>query len=735
MTAVRTLLTSARIVTLVGPGGVGKTRVALRVASGLARGFRDGTAVVELAEVTDPALTVHAALAALDLRDQVVAPLPLLLSYLADRELLLVVDNCEHVLAGAARMVSEVVRTAPAVKILATSREPLGVPGEHVFPVAPLDLPAPSRAELLSLVRHNDAVSLFVDRARDASGMFDLTEENHLDVVGICRRLDGLPLALELAAVRTRHLGVREILARLDDRFSVLIGTSPAVLPRHRTLRATLDWSYALLSPDDQILFGRLSVFAGRFTLADAEAVCQGSGLPGAQILASLSSLVDKSLVVRDDLAGSSVFRLHETTRAYAVETLQAAGADDQARAAFVDHYVTAVGRDPDEVRLDLPDWLAWAELEIDNLRSVLNGLATTKDQARGLAMTSGLVWYWVVRATTEGERWLDVFLAHEPSAEGLFLRGFLAVLTADSERAVRCLESAAAHLRTRTPGRLLVESLAMAAVGAALSGQVTHGNRLADEAADLARQIDDPHAVLAGLQAAAMCAFARSDLAQFASLSARGEQLSRKIGDLYGLQIWLMNQGFARLLGRSQGADDLLREAFGLASAIDDRLTQFYLAAALGCAAMQSEQPDVAARLFGVADRLARETGATPNPILAPVLEVSSDAARMALGGPVYAAARAAGATLTSTETRGLALGVAVDARRPPDRSPRLIPLSVRETEVARLVTDGLTSRQIASRLFLSERTVENHVRHIMDKLGFTRRSQIAAWTSTHPS
>jgi predicted ATPase len=240
-------LTAARLVSLVGPGGVGKTRLAIRTASELARAFRGGAWMVELAEVRDPALVGNAVTAALGLRDQTgTEPLPLLLSYLRDKELLLVVDNCEHLLAAAAQLVTEAIRAAPGVRVIATGREPLSVPGEHVMPVPPLELPPGHAAEPLARLRENEAVMLFTKRAAAASGTFELAASNQAAVVELCRRLDGLPLAIELAAVRTRVLTVEQVLDRLTDRFGLLTGGSRAALPRHQTLRTTIDWSHDL---------------------------------------------------------------------------------------------------------------------------------------------------------------------------------------------------------------------------------------------------------------------------------------------------------------------------------------------------------------------------------------------------------------------------------------------------------------------------------------------------------
>src|SRR5438094_5441235 len=292
---VRKKLGAARLISLVGPGGVGKTRLAVRIAADLARGFRDGAWLVELADVRDPALVSNAAMAALDLRDQAFTePLVLLLSYLKDKELLLLLDNCEHLLGSAAQVATDVIKAAPGVRVLATSREPLAIAGEHVVPVPPLELPTGRAAESLARLRQNEAVMLLTERAAAASGTFELSGANQIAVAEVCRRLDGLPLAIELAAVRTRVLTVEQILERLSDRFGLLTGGARVALPRHQTLRNTIDWSYELLTAVEQTVLRRLGVFAGRFTLEDVGGVCTFEDVLAREVLEVLSSLVDK---------------------------------------------------------------------------------------------------------------------------------------------------------------------------------------------------------------------------------------------------------------------------------------------------------------------------------------------------------------------------------------------------------------------------------------------------------
>lgn len=397
--ALRQKLTEARLVTLVGPGGVGKTRLAIRLAADIARGFRHGGWLVELAELRDAAFVTNAAMAALGLRDQAGAePLALLLNYLRDKDLLLVVDNCEHLLEPVAKLVTEVLRDAPAVRVLATSREPLTVAGEQVLPLPPLELPSGHVGEPLSQVRQNEAAMLFTERATAAAGRFEVIASNQAAVVEVCRRLDGLPLAIELAAVRTRILGVEQIRDRLNDRFSLLTGGGRAALPRHQTLETTIDWSFDLLSAAERTLLRRLCMFAGRFTLEDVEAVCGSEHVPAAQILNLLSSLVDKSLVIKDDLMRQACYRLHETMRDYAALKLRDAGEEGALEERHTQYYWSRSQEAAAEARYRLPEWLEWMDFEIDNIRAVLRRCLSQRDSRRGIDLATSVGWYWVIR-------------------------------------------------------------------------------------------------------------------------------------------------------------------------------------------------------------------------------------------------------------------------------------------------------------------------------------------------
>jgi predicted ATPase/DNA-binding CsgD family transcriptional regulator len=729
----------ARLVTLVGPGGVGKTRLAIRMASDLGRGFADGAWLVELAELRDPALIGNAVLAALDLRDQGVAePVALLRSYLRDKEMLLVLDNCEHLLQAAARLTTDLLTAAPGVRVIATSREPLSVNGEHVLPVPPLQLPSPDAEEPLDRLRQNETVLLFVERAAAASGSFDLTAGNKAAVVELCRRLDGLPLAIELAAVRTRALSPEQIRDRLGGRFDLLTGGSRAALPRHQTLRTTIEWSYDLLAPAERRLLTRLCVFAGRFTLDDVAAVCGSDDLPPALALDHLSSLLDKSLAIKEDVAGAACYRLHETMREYARLKLREAGDEAVVERRCTDYYLVRCQQFAVEGRHRLLEWLPWVELQIDTIRGVLRRSLDQDDVPAGIEIATYLMRYWITRATTEGVRWLDELLAAsaqqgaQPAA--YFVRGFLAVLQSDPGAAVPALERCVGAARESGQPEALSRSLSMASIGASMAGDRESSRRLLEEARLVADGLGDLGATLMLHQTQALGGLLDGDLAVVGPAAAEGARLSREAGDVYSLEMMLMNQALAAVMsGDLRECELRSSEGLRLADQLDDRVAQCYLLGALACCAAGSGEHQRAAQLLGATESVRAEAGAAIHVGLAPALDRADRSATAALGPASFASHFAAGRQLTRQVASRLALREAAPAAAGAAlASGSTGILSQRGAQVAQLVAEGLTNREIGARLFLSERTVESHVRTVLNRLGFTSRAQIAGWVAS---
>ena len=736
---IRKKLATARLVSLVGPGGVGKTRLALRIAADLGRGFADGAWLVELAEVRDGALVTNAVLAALDLRDQAaIKPLQILLSDLQNRQLLLLLDNCEHLLGDVAPLVAEVLRAAPRLTLITTTREPLQVPGEHVIPIPPLQVPPGDGTQPLAQLQQNEAVMLFSDRAGAASGTFELNGSNQAVVVALCRRLDGLPLALELAAVRTRALSVEQILDRLTDRFALLTGGGRAALPRHQTLRTTIDWSYDLLTRAEQILFRRLCVFAGRFTLQDVESVCTSSEVPATGTLDVLSALVDKSLVTKEDFRGVACYRLHETLREYARLKLGDAGEEELLEERCLEHYRTTCLRSADQARYRLLEWLAWAELEIDNIRAVLQRCLARGDSARGLDIAASMKYYWITHGTTEGVRWLDPLLASGEASpptlvRAFYLRGWLSLLQGDPAAARPWIARAVATARETGQPALLSESLSLAATVENVSGEHEPGRRYLDEAEAITPALNDFPATIELVQSRAIQAIVEGDLETLKAASLVGVRISREAGDLYQLEAMLRNLGVVGLMsGDFHSANSQFSEALQVARTVDNRLAQFYGLGAAGWYAAKTGQPRAAAKLLGAAEVLGTHTGADIMGPLVPMLAQAKESASGTLGSSKFEAEFKAGNRLNRLAALRLALGESDQAEVAASDGAESASLGKRELEVARLVAEGLSNKQIAARLFISDRTVATHVGNILNKLGFNSRAQVASWMAS---
>jgi len=385
MTEVKRLLSTAYLVTLTGSGGAGKTRLALEVAADLVEGYPDGVWLAEFAPIADPALVPKTVASALNVSEQPGRDMiETLVDSLRPKALLLLLDNCEHLLAACRDLAATLLRQCSRVRILATSREGLRVPGETLWRVPSLSVPEdirhlPAPKELVLY----DAVRLFVDRAVATTPGFTVTSENASAVAQVCQRLDGIPLAIELAAARVKVLALEQIAARLDDRFRLLTGGSPMLLPRQQTLRATLDWSYGLLSNQERAVLRRLSVYAGGWTLEAAEAICVGGGVEASDILDLLTSLVDKSLVLAETPRGEARYRLLETVRQYAYDRLPEAGEEAEVRTRHRDWYLVLAEQADRELhgpRQEL--WLERLEMEHDNLRAALERSRVQKDGA-----------------------------------------------------------------------------------------------------------------------------------------------------------------------------------------------------------------------------------------------------------------------------------------------------------------------------------------------------------------
>ncbi|MFI0980986.1 AfsR/SARP family transcriptional regulator [Streptomyces sp. NPDC021093] len=495
---VRDLLATNRLVTLTGVGGVGKTRLGLRAALNLRPAFRDGVWLVELAGLSDPGLVAHAVAAALDIHDQKGrAPLASLIRHLRERQVLLVLDDCEHLLGACAVLVDTLLRAATNLRVIATSRQPLAIDGEQVFPVAPLRvLPDAPRAREDRAGSEPDedapAVTLFAHRARDAVPCgFPMSPETKATVTRICQRLDGIPLAIELATGRLRTLSPEQLLARLDDRFRVLTTARPTALPRHQTLQATVCWSFHLCTDDERLLWVRLSTFTDSFDLEAAEAVCAGADLPTKEVLDLVEGLVDKSVLIRERSEGGIRFRLLETLREYGRKQISDVGLRTALRRRHRDHYLALARQGESEwFGSGQADWADRLRLEHANFREALSFSFTTPGEGlAGARLAAALYSFWVACGyVEEAQCWLDqaLGLAREPSrerAKALWVMSRIAYLRGDiAESVVRSAEC-------RDLARRLGDDVAMAhgthmaGAAALLRDEPRHAQLLLEEA------------------------------------------------------------------------------------------------------------------------------------------------------------------------------------------------------------------------------------------------------------
>jgi predicted ATPase/DNA-binding NarL/FixJ family response regulator len=756
----RSLLAESRLVTLTGVGGVGKTRLALRVASTVRRAFPDGLWLVDLTELQDGALLaqeVHTpdtlaylVMTVLGMPQGAGPPLRQLTEHLADRQMLLVLDNCEHLLPASAMLADAPLRACPGLRVLATSREPLGIRGEVLYPVAPLSTPdgAVSTADL----SRNDSVALFLAQARATAPDFALTGTNAAAVAELCRRLDGLPLAIELAAARVRALSPAQVLERLTSRFALLSRGRRGAPARQQALRACVEWSFALCSKPERLLWARASVFVGGFELDALEGACTDERLPVDEVVDVIAGLIDKSIVERiGGLDGPARYRMLETLRDFGQEQLCRAGEQAVWRARHRDWFQGLAATAADErIGRRQTYWIARFTREHPNIRAAVEFCLTEPGQAENaLSVVTGLPWlYWWSRGVcSEGLSWLE-----------------------------RALDQTAALTATRVRALLLAGFLA-SWVGdtGVLTSRLEEGERLARDLSDapglaFAALVHGSAAQLRGDDPGTMAASARRGLEVLSALPRRDQerettlrlQLLLQLGQATVLtgehdrarrcfqeamaiaehQGASVNQAWARwglgLVSWRQGnaavAAHRVRECLRFIRdlSLPDPFTAAMCLEVLAWITAGREQHQRAAMFLGACDRVQSDLG---KPVLtgeALLAEHGRCAERIrdALGEDAFTEAFGHGRALLLGDAIGHALGEHGDA------APAAASLLTRrEREVAALVAQGRTNKEIAARLVIARRTAEGHVERILAKLGFTNRTQLAAWMAEQTS
>jgi non-specific serine/threonine protein kinase len=785
-------LASTRLLTLTGAGGSGKTRLALEAACDLVGAYPDGVWLVELAPLSEGALVPKEVAEALGVPERPAQQLDdTLAEVLRDRELLLLVDNCEHLLEATARLVDRLLDACPQLSILATSREAIGVEGEVRWPVPPLSVPEDGLESSSEELEGYESVRLFVERARGREPSFSLSPQNKRAVTEICGRLEGIPLAIELAAARVGPLSVDQISGRLGGSLDLLTRGGRTAEPRQRTLKGALDWSHDLLLEPEKVLFRRLSVFAGGWTLTTAETVASGNGVEEGEVLDLLSGLVEKSLVLAEEHGGSGVrYRMLEPVRQYAREKLGDAGEGEAVRRRHAEFFLALAEQSQPELRgPEDTRWLERLEREHDNMRAALSFALESEEVelASQLAGTLGTFWY-MRSHSEEGRKWLEAALARDKGApatvriKALEALYWLALDQWDHDRAEAVAGEAmelsaeaeiegalAASLRIMSAGPLwwrgdyergrelleeglrigreagdeviVAEALMQLAGTAWGMGDIERGNEIYQEGIDLCREAGYTFRLPDFLLSSGYQLILEGDYERGAALNEEAAAVSREHGYKRSLNFALDNQGWASLLRGDLGrAKAFYRESLAVSKELGDEACASESLDGLACVAGAEGEAGRSARLFGAAEALrgtlSEVVAFQHTPEEASWRAPSRTSARSRLGQEAWEETLAQGRAMGMKEAIEYALSAEVPSAAAPERPPMSEPpagLSAREVEVLGLVATGMTNAQVAEKLFLSPRTVQRHLNSVYRKIGVGSRTAATRFALEH--
>lgn len=723
-----------RLVSVVGPPGVGKTRFAVELASRVASKFDQGVVFVDLAPLRDAGLVLDLVARVLGVAEHPDRPvLAQLERHLRNQNLLLILDNLEHLIAAAANL-ADLLEAGPYIKLLVTSRQPLHLRWEHRYNLPPLALPdAPARLDPDTLAKY-PATALFVERARTAEAGFSLDEWSAPAVVEICHRLDGLPLAIELAAAWAAVLGPEAILSRLSGHRAFPLGSARDAPERQRTLFEAIAWSYDLLSEAERRVFRALGAFAGETPLEAIEAVCEGLGV---DVLTPVAGLVDKNLLLRVG-EGETRFRMLETIRSFAEEQLERRGEADVVRQRHAEWFLGLAQRAERFIWSEHQAvWLERLERAHDNVRLALNWCFGGGDEETGALLVASMHRFWFARGyIREGRRWGELAASKRQISDrgrALVLRNLAFFLThqGKAEQALSLAEQAVALARSVGEPSLLAWILHGLALTTDAVGDIERSERLNREILDLARQAGDEALAIRALGGIGSALRSRGDKAQARVFFEEALALARPRHDKWLTSVVTGNLGLALVSEDPAQALALLEESLALSHEIGHRwLTVRRLEDLAGLQA-PTDRAEVAAKLLGACESLRDAFGFTRWSSWEATVRAAAATARTRLGPAAFEAAWSQGRAMTPGEAVALALGRSAPV--PIAQVQRPGGLTEREVQIVWGIAGGLTNRQIAEKLAISQRTVDAHVQNILNKLGMEKRTQIAVWASRH--
>ncbi len=736
---VRRMLAANRLVTLTGAGGVGKTRLAQRVGGEARRAFPDGVWFVELAELRDPGLVAVTVGEALGIREEAVGGDSAgLTAFLADRQALLILDNCEHLIDACADLAGALLPACPRLRILATSRQALRLAGEATLAVQPLSVPDPDLPVTPAELSRNESVNLLVERAGAVLPGLELTDDNCATIARLCQALEGVPLAIELAVARLRVLTMEQILVRLTDRYRLLTSGARNAPARQQTLRALIDWSWDLCSADERTLWARASVFAGGFELDAAEQICGDESLPADTVLDLIESLVDKSVLTRSADGPRARYRMLEVVREYGAARLAEAGAQPAVAARHRDWFAALASYgDRHWVSPDQAVLMRRLRHEQANLRVALEHAITVGPPRTALRFAAELENHWFVRGFfSEGRHWLDRALAmpappDRARVKALRVASWIAAIQNDPKRAEMLLAEARTLAAAQPPSVELSYITVVQGNIAMFQGDHVTALPLFEESLDGFRSFRARSGEMWTLACLGLTRGLAQDPAQgYADLIACRD-LGLASGEVWwrSFALWALSVLRWRA-GDDAGATAAAKESLEVRKLVEDEQFGVGLSLeSLAWIACSERRDQRCALLLGASQRMWRAMHMSLSSFrsLDRFHDDTVSAVRDRLGSRAFDAARRRGAEMPTAEAVEIALErTPVTATRTPADAGVL---TRREREVAALIAEGLSNREIAARLVVAQRTAEGHVENILGKLGFTSRSQVAGW------